>query len=95
MEPVAFTFRNSRLTAELMTPCGVGAAQLSSEPFSVTGFVQYNALWDTGATASVVGEVESIDYDSVLDAKYGESGTIKREVFEMRACCNFVSQALR
>ena len=40
MEPVAFTFRNSRLTAELMTPCGVGAAQLSSEPFSVTGFVQ-------------------------------------------------------
>jgi hypothetical protein len=36
MEPVAFTFRNSRLTAELMTPCGVGAAQLSSEPFSVT-----------------------------------------------------------
>ncbi len=54
MEPVAFTFRNSRLTAELMTPCGVGAAQLSSEPFSVTGFVQYNALWDTGATASVI-----------------------------------------
>ena len=44
---------------------------------------------------NVVGEVESIDYDAVLDAKYGESGTIKREVFEMRACCNFVSQALR
>lgn len=38
MEPVAFTFRNSRLTAELMTPCGVGAAQLASEPFSVSGF---------------------------------------------------------
>ena len=54
MEPVAFTFRNNRLTAELMTPCGVGAAQLSSEPFSVAGFVQYNALWDTGATASVI-----------------------------------------
>lgn len=34
MEPVAFTFRNNRLTAELMTPCGVGAAQLASEPFS-------------------------------------------------------------
>lgn len=54
MEPVAFTFRHSRLTAELMTPCGVGAAQLSSEPFSVLGFIQYNALWDTGATASVI-----------------------------------------
>lgn len=40
MEPVAFTFRNSRLTAELMTPCGVGAAQLASEPFSVSGFLQ-------------------------------------------------------
>lgn len=54
MEPVAFTFRNSRLTAELMTPCGVGAAQLASEPFSVSGFLQHNALWDTGATASVI-----------------------------------------
>ena len=54
MEPVAFTFRHNRLTAELMTPCGVGAAQLSSEPFSVAGFTQYNALWDTGATASVI-----------------------------------------
>ena len=54
MEPVAFTFRNSRLTAELMTPCGVGAAQMASEPFSVSGYLQYNALWDTGATASVI-----------------------------------------
>lgn len=54
MEPVAFTFRHNRLTAELMTPCGVGAAQLSSEPLSVAGFIQYNALWDTGATASVI-----------------------------------------
>ena len=54
MEPVAFTFRNNRLTAELITPCGVGAAQLASEPFSVAGFKQYNALWDTGATASVI-----------------------------------------
>lgn len=54
MEPVAFTFRHNRLTAELMTPCGVGAAQLSSEPFSVLDFIQYNALWDTGATASVI-----------------------------------------
>ena len=38
MEPVAFTFRNSRLTAELMTPCGVGAAQLASEPFDRHGY---------------------------------------------------------
>lgn len=41
MEPVAFTFRNDRLTAELMTPCGVGAAQLASELFSISGFIQY------------------------------------------------------
>lgn len=34
MEPVAFTFRHNRLTAELMTPCGVGAAQLGLAPIS-------------------------------------------------------------
>ena len=44
---------------------------------------------------NVVGDIASIDYDPVLDAQFGESGTVKREVFEMRACCNFVSQALR
>ena len=44
---------------------------------------------------NVIGEVEAVEYDSVLDAQFGESGTVKREVYEMRACCSYVSQALR
>lgn len=44
---------------------------------------------------NVVGEAASVEYDSVLDAQFGESGSVKREVFEMRACCSYVSQALR
>ena len=44
---------------------------------------------------NVVGEVEAVEYDSVLDGRFGESGTVKREVYEMRACSSYVSQALR
>ena len=44
---------------------------------------------------NVVGEASSVEYDSVLDVRFGESGSVKREVFEMRACCSYVSQALR
>lgn len=43
----------------------------------------------------VVGEVGAMEYDSVIDLRFGESGSIKREVFEMRACCSYVSQTLR
>jgi hypothetical protein len=43
---------------------------------------------------NVIGEVEAVEYDSVLDERFGESGTVKREVYEMRACSSYVSQAL-
>jgi len=54
MDPVAFTSRNEHLTSELMTPCGVGASKDSTTPFSPADIQQYSALWDTGATASVI-----------------------------------------
>ena len=43
----------------------------------------------------VLGNVKSEDYDSVLDAQFGEPGSIRREVSEMRACSSYVSQAIR
>lgn len=43
----------------------------------------------------VLGKVKSEDYDSVLDAQFGESGSIWREVSEMRACSSYVSQTIR
>ena len=43
----------------------------------------------------VLGEVQAEEFDGVLDGLYGERGTTKREVYEMRACCSYVSQALR
>lgn len=54
MEPVAFTSRNELLTAELMTPCGIGAANALSSPATTKDIKQFKALWDTGATASVI-----------------------------------------
>lgn len=43
----------------------------------------------------VTGELSAVDYDAVLDGLYGASGATRREVFEMRACSNYVSQTLR
>ena len=43
----------------------------------------------------VIGELPGTDYDAVLDAEFGALGTAKREVWEMRACSSYVSQALR
>lgn len=43
----------------------------------------------------VLGEVEADEFDCVLDNLYGGRGSTKREVYEMRACCSYVSQALR
>lgn len=43
----------------------------------------------------VTGEISGEDYDGVLDGFFGERGTTKREVMEMRACASYVSQALR
>lgn len=43
----------------------------------------------------VLGEVTAEGFDSVLDERFGERGTTKREVYEMRACCSYVSQTLR
>ena len=54
MEPSAFTSRNERLTSELMTPCGVGASKGSSVPFDTADIQQFSALWDTGASGSVI-----------------------------------------
>ncbi len=52
MESVAFTTRSERLTSELVTPCHVGAA--NGNPIRLSDCVALNALWDTGATASVI-----------------------------------------
>lgn len=54
MEPVAFTLRNEGLTHELMTPCGVGVAKGSAAPVTPADITEFKALWDTGATASVI-----------------------------------------
>lgn len=43
----------------------------------------------------VTGELSGEDYDGVLDGIFGERGSTKREVWEMRACCGYVSQTLR
>ena len=43
----------------------------------------------------VLGELPSREYDSALDELYGASGSVKREVFEMRACSSYVSQTIR
>jgi len=42
-----------------------------------------------------LGAFPDENYDMVLDEVFGERGTTKREVWEMRACCAYVSQALR
>ena len=33
----------------------------------------------------VINEISGVDYDAVLDAEFGPTGTTKREVYEMRA----------
>lgn len=43
----------------------------------------------------VIGEALAEDYDAVLDEAFGERGTAKREVCEMRSCSRYVSQSLR
>ena len=54
MKPVAFTLRREHLTSELMTTCGLSASKNSSTPFSLSDVRDFSALWDTGATASVI-----------------------------------------
>lgn len=54
MDPIAFTSRNEHLTSELMTPCGVGASMGSSVPFDAAKIQHFSALWDTGASGSVI-----------------------------------------
>lgn len=43
----------------------------------------------------VTGELSGEDYDGVLNGIFGERGSAKREVWEMRTCCGYVSQTLR
>ena len=54
MNPVAFTLRYEKLTSDLMTPVRINYAQASNNQPSPDGFLQYDALWDTGAMASVI-----------------------------------------
>ena len=54
MHPVAFTLRRDTLTQDLMTPVRIHDANISTERVTSDGFVSYNALWDTGAMASVI-----------------------------------------
>ncbi len=56
MEPVAFTLREEKLTAEIVTPCRVCEAKSSTEVFSLSDMTEVSALWDTGATASVISD---------------------------------------
>ena len=43
----------------------------------------------------VIHEISGVDYDAVLDAEFGPTGTTKREVYEMRACRAYVSFAIK
>ena len=43
----------------------------------------------------VINEISGVDYDAVLDAEFGPTGTTKREVYEMRACRTYVSIAIK
>ena len=54
MGPIAFTLRDKILIHELLTPCGVCAAENSSDSIAKSDVIQFDALWDTGATASVI-----------------------------------------
>lgn len=54
MDPIAFTLRKDGLTHELMTPCGIGVAKESAMPVVPADIKEFKALWDTGATASVI-----------------------------------------
>ncbi|MBQ6952438.1 MAG: retroviral-like aspartic protease family protein [Bacteroidales bacterium] len=54
MDPVAFTLRHANLTPDLMTPVRIHDAHASNEQVTPDGFLSYDALWDTGAMASVI-----------------------------------------
>ncbi len=43
----------------------------------------------------VIGEVNAMDYDAILDEVFGTRGTSGREINEMRACSRYVSQSMR
>lgn len=54
MDPVAFTLRHDSLTHDLMTPVRIHDAHISTEQVTSDSFLSYDALWDTGAMASVI-----------------------------------------
>ncbi len=54
MEPIAFTLRSENLTHDLVTPCYVGAVKPAIMQVSMADVKPFKALWDTGATASVI-----------------------------------------
>ncbi len=56
MKPSAFTLRKENLTAEIVTSCRICEARSSTDTLSVSDMVEVSALWDTGATASVITE---------------------------------------
>jgi len=54
IKPTAFTLRNEQLINTLITPVRVSVAHTSDEKQDLSSFVEYKALWDTGATYTVI-----------------------------------------
>ena len=54
MDPVAFSLRHNYLTQDLMTPVRIRDAQVSTDDAVDGLFLPCDALWDTGAMASVI-----------------------------------------
>ncbi len=54
MEPIAFTVTHKNILRALITPCGVSKAYDPSSGQPMPPIKQFNAVWDTGATNSVI-----------------------------------------
>ena len=55
IEPKAFTLADNKLLSWLATPCEIGEAYNPNDPNSIPRpKKQYNGLWDTGASTSMI-----------------------------------------
>lgn len=54
MNPVAFTLRHDKLTLDLLTAVQMRDAHVSTDDTSSGMFLSCDAIWDTGAMASVI-----------------------------------------
>ena len=50
----AFTAKSKARMSQLKTPCGVSDAVISTNPQTNITVIQYEAIWDTGATGTVI-----------------------------------------